>query len=466
MVAGNGKVYRSIIIFFLLVHGYYATGYAEEGVTGGRARTMKLALDYHEKKLDVQRQLRQEALWSAEEEETTDTGTVKQKLVTLPLGYYEQKVSIRGRVDEEAVRPPAEGWTAEHHFTTYISGVYDDNIFNDEDNEKEDFIITVAPQLRFDILGNQLYINTNQELSARYYVDFAEDIYDYIGAAQFVYSFSPRVRAIVSNTYTKRNSLKEIEGTDIFTTNQTIERIDYYRFFTRGEYNLIRGGNSLWLEYTKNINGVRNHGRNNNISFSNQALGIGFTHSFSPRTSVSPAYTFSTYTNRKTETSDYEANGLRLGFEHSFANVLKANGIVGLEYRDYKNMQTEDTTTKASIGLTSLFSRLTTIELDYDFGRFASFTSTSQYDRQRFGMGIYHQLTPLIRTSASSTYTMQDYESGRAEDTFAARIGLDFSLGRRLVTSLSYRFGKKNSTDSTNEYTDNVYMISVKSMLW
>lgn len=390
-----------------------------------------------------------------------------EKIINLqPLSYYERSIGIRKILSEEIVVPPIEGFRITHHLETTVSETYDNNIYGDTDNEIDDFITSISPTFRLDFFTGRLYLNTAYKLTTDYYQDLNNELFNWSTAARARYQFSPRIRFEVQDIYQKSNSLKQLEGIDLLPSGHTVERTDSNAFFSQIEYDLIRGGNKLWATYNRDNSGVFIHGRNNDIQSYNQKAGAGFTHSFSRRTSISPAYTFHKFNNRKNELSDYEANGLALGFNHSVSNLLKGSGKVGVEKRDYGKRGEKDDTFNASIGLTSLFSRRIKVEADYAYDTFSSYVSTDEYEQNAFGERISYLFTPSVSAGVSSAYTVDNYESGKEINVFD--VGTDFSVttGNRLVTTLSYKYSKKNSTVETEEYIDNVFMVIVKMILW
>ena len=260
---------------------------------------------------------------------------ILQEIPTLPLGAYEKGVSIREGIIEEVISVPEEGWNMTHHFEVTASEVFDDNIYGEEDNTIEDFVTTVSPSLRMDFIRKKIFITTNYKFGARHYLDLSDEHFDHAFGAMAAYRPEPRLLFTLSELYTKKNSLNEIENTDLVSTGRTVETYDTNVIKFRGEYDVIRGNNILWVNYVNSISGLHYHTWNNDLSAKKHTLGLGWTHSYTRRTSVSPGLQFDRYTNRVTKESDYNASGVTLGFKHALTNVLDTDGKLGWEYRDY-----------------------------------------------------------------------------------------------------------------------------------
>jgi len=290
--------------------------------------------------------------------------------------------------------------------------------------------------------------------------------FNYSVGARGVYHFSPRILIKLADAYQRIGSLTELEGSDYTPSGHTLEKVDYNSFYMKGEYNFLRAGNKLWLDYANNAAGVRNHGRNNTFSVRDQRVGFGLTHNFTRRTSLSPAYIFYNHSDKKGPISDYNANGLQLGFTHILANVIEGKGEFGWEYREYAHVAQTQGAPFVNLGLTSIFSRVTTLEMDYTFNKEPSYSGGIGYDCTKLGAGIYHYFTPLMRSFISTVYEMRDYTGVLEEDIFRLGLGFDFNLGDRLKATLSHNITRKDSTSVGSEYVDRTYLISVRSVLW
>lgn len=389
-----------------------------------------------------------------------------QEVVTLPLGYYEKGVAVRERVGQEVIASPDTGWTIKHYFETTTSEVYDNNIFNEEDNEIDDFVTTVSPQGRVDFLTKKLFITSSYRVDNRYYQYLGDEYFDHTLGGQVLYQFSPRFMMSLSDIYRKNISLKGIEGTDILSTGQIVDKTDSNTFTFRSEYDFIRGGNKLWLKYFNKAKGVHYHSQTRDFSSKRHVLGLGWTHSFTRRSSISPGLEFTRYRDRDVKKSDFDGSALTCGFKHVFSTVLEAEGKLGFQYRDFVNKEREENIFQTSLGLTSRLSPRTTITADYSFDKPPTYGSAVLYDEYKFGAGITYLVTRLFKAKTSAIYTFKDYENGREREGMDSGVSVEYDLGKKLSTSLSYRFHKLNSTDATEEYTDGVYMLTVKSKLW
>jgi len=195
-------------------------------------------------------------------------------------------------------------------------------------------------------------------------------------------------------------------------------------------------------------------------------MALGWTHSFTRRTSVSPGIEIIQYRDRDTKGANYNSTGLTLGFKHALNGLLEAKGNVGWQYRDFITTNNERHTFKSLLGLTSTFSRRTTITADYKFGTHPAYRSSQTYDEYKFGGGIKHMITRLFTAKASGVYGVKAYEDEEEKETLDSVIGLECNLGKQLYADFSYRFKKLNATDATAESVNNIYMLTVKTKMW
>jgi len=184
----------------------------------------------------------------------------KQRVLSLPLGYYQRGISIRERTQEEVIPSPDEGWQIQHHFETTTAETYDDNIYDDEDNEIDDFITTLSPNLRVDLITQKLFFSSSYRMDADFYQYIGEGMYDHTVGGMALYRHSPRLMFSLSDIYRKVSTLKGQEGTDQVTTEHGIARTDYNTLSFHGEYDFIRGNNKLWVDYSYRGSGVHYHG--------------------------------------------------------------------------------------------------------------------------------------------------------------------------------------------------------------
>jgi len=388
------------------------------------------------------------------------------KVVTFTKGYYQRDAGVRTVAEERSVTSTTEGLTFEDHLSVNVSHLYDDNVYNSEDNEIDDFVTIVSPQLRWDFITEKLFTEASYKMDVTYYPELSDKIFSHALGIQATYSYSPRLSFYLTDKYNKSSTVKEVSGTDIEGTEGTVNRTDQNEFSFRGEYDFIRGGNKIWTEYNNLTKGVAYHGRTNSLSSNKQDLALGFTHSFTRRTSVSPGIKFTRYRNRKSIIRNLDGYALTLGFDHDFMNILKASGEFGLDYRDHKKRGKWEAVPTVDLGLKTIYSGRSTINLDWTFDKKPSYVSATEYDQHELGAGLSYLFTRLLRASTSGVYTVREHTNEKEQELIRYDLSLNYKLGTKLATILSYKFYKVNSTAAADEYTDNVYMLTVKTTMW
>jgi len=397
---------------------------------------------------------------------------VREQILSLPLGYYERDIGVsevRPGTREEYVTRPETGWRIRHHFQTSSSETYDDNLHLDQDNEVDMFITTISPQGRIDFLTESLFINVQYRLDARHYLDISEELFSHTTGLMVLYAFSPRLMFSVSDVHRNTASLKGIENTDILPTDHKIARSDNNTFGFRGEYTIIRGGNSLWLDYYRYDNGIFDKGGadgKGEISSQRQTLAIGLTHDFSRRTSVSPGLTFTAYKNRKKNRQNYKQGGLDVGFEHDFGGSLKGLGQIGFRYREYTKRDRNVVFPKVEVSLESSITSRTSLSVGYKFDKNVSYRSTSDSDASSLNIAGRYFITRLFGANASVNYKVLSYSNDTERESLGSNLGITYDLGKRLSMSCSYKYNKLNATSDADEYMENIYMLSVETKMW
>lgn len=399
-------------------------------------------------------------------QEGTPERATKAKVVTFTEGYYQRDAGVREVTEERSVTSTGEGLTFEHHLSADVAHLYDDNVYNSEDNEIDDFVTIVSPQVCLDFITEKLFVDTGYKMDAAYYPEASYKIFSHALGVQATYSYSPRLSFYFTDKYKKTGTVKEISGTDIESIGGVVNKTDQNEFTLRGEYDFIRGGNKIWTEYNNLTQGVAYHGRENTLSSNRQDVALGFTHSFTRRTSVSPGLKFTRYRNRKSIISNLDGYALTLGFDHDFMNILKASGEFGLDCRDHKKRGKWELVPTVDLGLKSIYSGRSTINLDWLFDKKPSYVSATEYDQHEFGAGLSYLITRLLRASTAGVYTVREYTNEKEQELIRYDLSLNYELGTQLATILSYKFYKVNSTAAVDEYTDNVYMLTVKMTMW
>jgi len=399
-------------------------------------------------------------------QEGTPERATRAKVVTFTKGYYQGDVGVRAVAEDRSVTSTGEGLTFEHHLSVDVSHLYDDNVYNSEDNEIDDFVTIVSPQVRLDFITEKLFVDTSYKMDVAYYPEPSYKTFGHALGIQATYSYSPRLSFYFTDKYKKTSTVKEISGTDIESIGGVVNKTDQNEFTIRGEYDFIRGGNKIWTEYNNLTKGVAYHGRANTLSSNRQDVALGFTHSFTRRTSVSPGIKLTRYRNRKSIISNLDGYALTLGFDHDFMNILKGFGEFGLDYRDHKKRGKWELVPTVDLGLKSIYSGRSTINLDWTFDKKPSYVSATEYNQHELGAGLSYLLTRLLRASTSGVYTVREYTDAKEQELIRYDLSLNYKLGAKLATILSYKFYKVGSTNAADEYTDNVYMLTVKTTMW
>jgi len=398
---------------------------------------------------------------------------MKAKLLSMPTGYYERGVVLREAIEEEIVVHPVDTWLIKTSLGANTSEIYDDNVFNDDDNTRNDYISTVSPWLRMSALRGRLFLNSIFNLRERYYHDLSVDTNSYSAGGGFTYKISKRMRANFLDTYSKESSLKEVPGTDIRDTGGTTNTIDSNTLKASLTYDLKKNS-SVTCNYTKIDKGVSYHGRNDDIDSVTDTIAVDLKSlfgrplkPFGRRASVSVGYSFDKSEEKSSTPETIKTHMINLGVLYPFNKKFKIDGDFGIGVKK-SNVSGEK---KGALGggllfETKPFSDRNSLIASYAFDTVPSYERQADYETHVFGVNFGHEFTPIISGSVVTSYKFDSYEEGTETETIDINPALDIMVHEQVKVTLSYRFTDKNTTDTSGDARSNIFMVAVKMLLW
>ena len=72
----------------------------------------------------------------------------------------------------------------------------------------------------------------------------------------------------------------------------------------------------------------------------------------------------------------------------------------------------------------------------------------------------------VARLDLSAVYRFKEYADQEEEEKLSSRIALKYNLGTKLYTTLTYTLNNNNATNTTSEYLESVYMLTVNTVMW
>ena len=148
----------------------------------------------------------------------------------------------------------------------------------------------------------------------------------------------------------------------------------------------------------------------------------------------------------------------------------KINGDlkVGIGYKDYENDKNwdnedygEETTWIAETKLTyQLFQKTQLNTKLMRQVKDSTSADSTRYTDTMFGIGAKQMFTDKLTGKVDLSYTYDDYDAyngadERQDDTYMARLGLDYQIQEWLTAGVNYTYKQRESNDNDKDYTNN-----------
>jgi len=386
----------------------------------------------------------------------------------------------------------------------YVEGMYDDNIFLTERNEKDDYITTISPGVNFSYEAPTGEINLDYEYRRSFYDDFPElDFSGHRGRAEARKDFGPWFGAEVGETFIKSQDPFELTGlTEFERPSIRIGRRNHYirnivepaATFRFGENRSIRLGyrNNILRNKAEDIADQDQHAGNALLSFRSNIrneievfyehinLNYGttippelrsdfdgdeirgrYTYHFNPKTSAFLEYQ---YYQRDFDTgTDYKVHNPSVGFSRALLENLTLSASAGYAVRDAEGRKDDGTFSGrgALSGDLTPYPRLS-LSLYGAAGFDEDFTSAENLGFSEFwGAGFNARYQLFERLWAGGSFYIErnrfvDFD--RADTLWSAGGSLNFAVLRWLFLSFDYVHSARGSNIPLESYQDNRYI--------
>ena len=383
-----------------------------------------------------------------------------------------------------------------------LQEAYDDNIYLDPDNEEDDFITTVAPNVNLQWDSSRLFVSLNGSIAMVKYLDHTDD--DRIGANAAQSSEFSALATLyrellflkVTDTYERvpiDNAGPGGEGNqNVNLTNSNILRVNPYL-----QFNMMKN-TILNLGYTyENYWYSSNDGDNAN----NHLFSSSLTKELSPRLSVSLSGDYALYRPKSNDGADsdlgnykYDQEKVYLTLEYQMSDRLHLTGEYGHSWFNYDERSDVDSPlwlAKADYDITSNYkvgieySKDYTVSVDEGPYDSDSIKADLSYDgRFSIALSLFYAKDDYVEIDRSDdnkggeisgdlpfndkvgitglfNYTHYD-ESGiyqQKYDRYSTRF-TTYYLTRLGRISAGYTYNRNDSDVNTDEYTNNIFFLS------
>ncbi len=350
---------------------------------------------------------------------------------------------------------------------------YDDNIFLDAANEKDDLLTTVtvgaqfAPQLK------------DHELTASYVADFqmfadnsdqntANQTFDAEGTLHFNdwrVEANNRFRHFENRTGTE----------DTARVPRTTEKL---------KLAVIRVFNKLDVGFDYSY-ALENYRSDNAIgSFEGQALTyqdldssehsgeVELAFHFWPKTSLLFAGRYGTLKYDTGKKSDSDYFDVLAGLRGRLFARGQIEGKVGFRTQDYKDAGSDFDSVIGNVSWTEQFSERDTLTVDFDRTTYSTIYQQNAYFQGTVVSGVFsHDFNSRVTGRLTGLYGLNEYptattENGktakREDDLWEAGVGLVYRMPKYWVMELNYAYRERSSSFDEYNYTDNRYSAAVR----
>lgn len=355
--------------------------------------------------------------------------------------------------------------------TIGITQSYDDNIYRDSANEKDDFITSLNAGLNittdFDL--HSLFFRTGGTLG--YYARNDNENYENFNvAAGGKLDVDYETFFSLYSSYSRAHESRE--NPDAVNTDKPVE-YDLYQNklgFTRalGIIKLHLEGffdRFAYKNSTFNGNFVNNGGRDRNIYGAYGKLSYEYFPGYNLYTSFKQdwrRYDDSGIVNR-----DSDGYDVQIGTDVAITGKVKGDVYVGYLDRSYEDRALEDVSAVNyggsliwnMTGLTSITASVSRSVEETNFGDASGNLQTS-YD-----VDVDHLVRDNLFLNIGAGYRASEYESkanaGREDDTYEARVGLEYIPYDGTTVRTGYNYSMRDSNRPNEDYTSNRVFLNV-----
>lgn len=357
-----------------------------------------------------------------------------------------------------------------------VSETYDDNIFATKNDEVDDFITKVSPQI--DILSNwnNHALNFTAGLDSYFYADeTGEDRTDYNFGADGRLDILRETNVIGAISHAQRH---EDRGSATFSSTTASEPVEYTqtdgRLALNQRFNRITataGATYTRLDYD-NVASMAGPILDEDLrdrDIYSEALRLGYDVSPDTNVYVQGAVNQRRYdTGQPVQDRDSDGYEVLVGSRFKLSNLVAGQIFVGYQDQDYDDGSVEDISSVSyGANVDWYATALTTVHLnaastveESDLG------GSSGYLRQVVSLGADHELLRNLILSGSVSYENDDYEgTARTDDYYGGTLGISYLLNRYLAVGIDYDITNRDSTLSELKYTRNRVAFTIRGQL-
>jgi hypothetical protein len=377
-------------------------------------------------------------------------------------------VTARPRPDYDPLGIRAGGFLI--YPSTSVSGSYNDNILATDDDEEDDFIFVMSPQIAVRSNFPRHSLNFAVQSDVGRYVDHTdEDFWDFGGAVAGRLDITRNNRLTASASAGREHEARddpEDPGADV-----TEEPVEYYVYtgslgfeqdFNRVNFGLL--GTFDRNDYDEQGEDSDEDVRDRNVYGARLRTG----YFLSPRIN---AFLQGSYEREQRDASnksgrDNDVYSAAVGTAVDFTALFFGEAFVGWSLQEFDESDFDSQNgLNYGINLTWNPTQLTSFRLDGTSGFEPSQVGASNLE-SRIGLRVDHELLRNVLIGGEVAYTRDDFqEADRTDNRFDVGPDITYLINRHFSVGAGYVFTKQDSDDNTEEFTRNVVTLRVTAQL-
>jgi hypothetical protein len=376
-------------------------------------------------------------------------------------------VTARPRPDYDPLGIRAGGFLI--YPSTSVSGSYNDNILATNDDEQDDFIFTVSPQIAVRSNFPRHSLNFAVQSDVGRYVDHTdEDFWDF-GAAM-----AGRLDITRNNRLTGSiNAGREHEARDDPDdpgADVSREPVKYWVYGGTAGFEQDFNRFNFGLLGTFERNDYEEEDANEDVRDANlygARLRTGYFISPRINTFLQGGYEREQRDASNRSQRDNNVYSAGVGTAIDFTGLLFGEAVVGWATQEFDDSQFQGSSGFTyGVNLTWNPTQLTSLRLDGVGGYEPSDVGASNLTHQ-IGLRVDHELLRNVLIGGEVSYTRDDFQDsgGRVDNRFDVGPDVTYLLNRYLSVGAGYVFTKQDSDDNQEEFTRNVVTLRLTAQL-
>jgi hypothetical protein len=376
-------------------------------------------------------------------------------------------VTARPRPDYDPLGIRAGGFLI--YPSTSVSSSYNDNILATNDDEEDDFIFVMSPQIAVRSNFPRHSLNFAVQTDVGRYVDHTdEDFWDFGGAAAGRLDITRANRLTASVSAGREHEARDDPddpGADV-----SREPVKYYSYAGslgfEQDFNRVNFG----LLGTFDRNDYDEQDANEDLRDRNLYGGRLRTGYFiSPRINAFLQGTFQREERDASDASQRDNNvyGAGVGTAIDFTGLLFGEVNAGWATQEFDDSQFDGSSGFTyGLNLTWNPTQLTSLRLDGVGGYEPSDVGASNLTHQ-IGLRVDHELLRNVLIGGEVSYTRDDFQDsgGRVDNRYDVGPDITYLINRHFSVGAGYVFTKQDSDDNEEEFTRNVVTLRLTAQL-